>query len=80
MSGFVLILVIAYLALWVPMMATRPIVDLGAHAPTAAPVGAAAGVATFVLSANTVNSWCDIGAVRWPCIAMGNAQLQCQNC
>lgn len=48
LSMFVLMLVIAYLALWVPMTATRPITDLGAYAPTAAPVGAIAGVATFV--------------------------------
>ena len=45
--GFVLSLVIAYLAVWLPMRSTRPILDLSAHAPTAIPIGTGAGVATF---------------------------------
>jgi hypothetical protein len=48
LSGGVLLSVVGYLALWVPLTAPRPVVDLGAYAPTAAPVGAASAVATFV--------------------------------
>jgi hypothetical protein len=58
LSMFVLMMVIAYLALWVPMTAQRPITDLGAYAPTVTPIGAAAGVATFVLS---VQNTCILG-------------------
>jgi len=47
-SGGVLLMVVAYLALWVPLTAPRPVVDLTSYAPLAGPIGAASGVATFV--------------------------------
>jgi hypothetical protein len=50
MSMFVLVIVIAYLAVWVPLTATRPVLDLSTYSPMAGPIGAIAGVATFVLS------------------------------
>ena len=47
---FVLLIVVAYLAVWVPLTATRPVLDLSTYAPMAGPTGAIAGTATFVLS------------------------------
>ena len=44
---FVLLMVIAYLAIWVPLTAKRPVIDLSTYSPMAAPIGASAGVATF---------------------------------
>lgn len=52
-SMFVLLMVVAYLGVWIPLTVNRPVIDLSTYAPRAGPIGAAAGVATFFLSADT---------------------------
>jgi len=44
----ILLGVVGYLALWVPLRASRPILDLAQYAPRAVMGGAISGVATFV--------------------------------
>lgn len=61
---FALLMVVAYLAAWVPLTASRPVLDLSTYAPRVVPVGAVAGVSTFIFF--TIALWPVWGWVTLP--------------